>query len=77
MSDTEAGGSERDEWDGQWVRICEMNSGIEDPFPEFADEVTAAMERVGNEVGRPLVMKVKVQVYDGELNRPVDTETEQ
>lgn len=74
MSEQSAGEGEHDEWDEQWLRVSEMKAGSEDPFPAFADEVLAAMERAANEVGRPLVMKVTVQVHDGELNRPGDTD---
>lgn len=69
--------ADQSEWDEQWIRICEMDTGTDDPFPEFADRVREAMEQAGNEVGRPLVMKVKIQVAEGELNRPVDSDTEQ
>lgn len=56
----------------KWVRIREMKMGTEDPLQEFADEVVSAMEHHGNEVGRPLVMKVSVEVFEGELKRPED-----
>ena len=62
--------SENSEWDEQWVRIREMPMGGDDPFSEFADEVRAAMEAVGNEVERPLVMRVTIEAVDGEIARP-------
>jgi len=65
-----------DQWDEQWVQISEMEIGSHDPLPEFAEEVHAAMERAANNVGRPLVMKVNIQVANGELNRPEETGNE-
>lgn len=73
MAEQSGGGTDRSKWDEKWVRICEMEVGSNDPFPEFAEQVRAAMEHAGNEVGRPLVMKVQIQVSEGELNRPGDS----
>lgn len=83
MSNTEGaregqgGGTHQDEWDGQWARIREMEPGTDDPLPAFQEIVNREMERLGNEVGRPLVMKVSVQVKDGTLNRPEDGEEDE
>lgn len=72
-NDTRPGHEEQhSSWDEQWLEYCEMEAGSEDPFPEFADKVREKMEEVGNEVGRPLVMKVKVQATEGEINHPND-----
>lgn len=65
---------ESSEWDEEWVRICEMEAGPDDPFPDFAEDVRAAMERVGNDVERPLVMKVKIQAVSGGLVEVRNTE---
>lgn len=57
------------QWDAEWVRIREMEAGAFDPLGGFQADVKQAMEDLGNDVGRPLVMKVKVQVESGELAR--------
>lgn len=64
-------------FDERWVRICEMDAGSNDAFSDFADEVTDAMADTGNKVGRPLVMKVTVEVHDGKLNRPNSDEDQE
>jgi len=62
-------GTEHDGWDEEWAGICEMPAGPESGFDEFAERVRAQMARLGNEVGRTLVIKATVQVHDGELAR--------
>lgn len=72
-----APGAERDKWDESWSGICEMPSGAISGFDEFVDKVEKKMAETGNEVGRPLVMKVTVQVADGGFRRPeVDDDDE-
>lgn len=46
-----------------------MEVGTFDPLPGFQTDVQQAMEDLGNDVGRPLVMKVSVEVKSGELAR--------
>jgi hypothetical protein len=62
------------EWDERRVAIEDMDAGTDDPFPEFADEVRALMEHAGNEVGRPCVMKVTVEVIEGDISQPADSD---
>ena len=74
--DTSTSDTDWNEWDARWVRICEMPLGPDSGFEEFVETVTDAMEETGNEVGRPLVMKVSIDVISGELNRPGDDDQE-
>lgn len=67
---------ESDGWDEQWTRVIEMPAGHQEELPYAKQIVNAEMERLGNRVGRPLVMKVTVEVYDGEVDRPDGTDTE-
>lgn len=60
-------GSERDDWDEEWAGICEMPIGTESGFDEFVVRVEKKMAELGNEVGRPLVMKATIQVHAGGL----------
>ena len=61
--------AESGDWDERRIAIESMEAGGDDPFPEFADEVRALMEQAGNEVGRPLTMKVTIEVAEGPIDR--------
>jgi hypothetical protein len=64
------------DWAERWSQINEMEIGSQDPLPEFQETVAEKMEELGNEVGRPLVMKVSIDVYNGELSRPEERDSE-
>lgn len=49
-------------FDEREIFLSIMDSGVHDPFSDFADEVTDAMAATGNKVGRPCVMKVTIEV---------------
>lgn len=72
MSETGTTDDGSTEWDRHWTGISEMEAGSHDPLPEFAGRVREKMPELGNEVGRPLVMKVTVEVKAGELAEPED-----
>ena len=71
MVESETGDTKLSEWDAEWAGISEMRIGSESGFEEFVERVSKKMEELGNEVGRPLVMKATIQVHAGELKRPV------
>ena len=77
MSEQSEAGADQDEWDSRWVRICEMEVGGHDPLNDFAEEVYSGMAQAGNEVGRPLVMKVTVEVSSGPLKRETEGDSDE
>jgi len=57
------------EWDVRRARIRELPSGVESGFDEFVEDIEKLMAEAANEVGRPIIMKVSVDVKSGELAR--------